>query len=644
MYMFHVEHVGSFRNRAIHPWEYVFVTQCSTGRSADVVVIGGGHAGIEAASATARMGFRTILVTMSTEAIGRLSCNPAIGGMAKGQLVREIDALGGEMARLADASGIQFKMLGLSKGPAMWSPRSQNDKDLYPQAAQIRLREIDGLSIIEDQVVDVRIENGCVSAAILMNEGVIVCRSVVVCSGTFLGGRLYTGMSSTPGGRIGEPAATDLSGSMRSVGFAIGRLKTGTPPRVDRKSVDFSLCRMDDGDPHPVPFSRYSSTVSNRISCFLTETTEETHDLLREGFDRSPIFQGVISGAGPRYCPSIEDKVARFADRASHQIFLEPEGVGSESIYVNGFSTSLPHDIQMRALRSIAPLRNARILRFGYAVEYDYFPSYQLDTTLQSKLVQGLFFAGQVNGTSGYEEAAAQGLMAGINCALRLRGDQPFLLGRSDAYVGVLIDDLVNLTIDEPYRMFTSRAEYRLLLRQDNADVRLTPLTARLGLVDPAELQRVEQKKSSVDRGTFLLKNVAVKPGHDRPHVEAASAWLLLKRPDVAVCDLQNWVAMGESDCSSELAMLLSDAQVAEQLDISAKYDGYLQRQQDDIQRCARLEQTPIPDGLDYTRITSLSSEAREKLNRIRPRSIGQASRIAGVSRSDLAVLTMYVR
>lgn len=610
----------------------------------DVVVVGGGHAGIEASSAAARMGCRTALVTMDRTAIGRLSCNPAIGGMAKGQLVREIDALGGEMARIADASGLQFKMLGRSKGPAMWSPRSQNDKDLYPLLAQRRLDEIQDLVVVEDDVVDVRIQDGVVSGVVLSNRGFVPCKSVIVCSGTFLAGKMHTGMVATPGGRVGEGAAIGLSGSLRSVGFVTGRLKTGTPPRVARHSIDFSLTRRDNGDATPVPFSRATSRVANQISCYLTETNEETHRVLRSGFDRSPMFRGVIDGVGPRYCPSVEDKIARFPDRESHQIFLEPEGLDTDSVYVNGFSTSLPADVQEAALRSIPALRNAEILRYGYAVEYDYFPSYQLDVTLQSKLVGGLFFAGQVNGTSGYEEAAAQGLIAGINAALRLRQEEPFVLDRSDAYVGVLLDDLANLVIDEPYRMFTSRAEYRLLLRQDNADLRLTPLAARLGLVDAEELLRVQEKGRMVERGRELLEGTPVEPGPGRPHQETTRAWQLLKRQDCSLPEIAEWIASSETVASPELLVLLGSPQVAEQLEIQAQYDGYLQRQRQEIDRFSEMERTSIPQSIDYERIKSLSSEAREKLGRIRPRSLGQASRIAGVSRSDLGVLSMYVR
>jgi tRNA uridine 5-carboxymethylaminomethyl modification enzyme len=605
----------------------------------DLVVIGGGHAGIEASSVAARMGCRTILVTMDPSTIGRLSCNPAIGGMAKGQLVREIDALGGEMAKLADRSGIQFKMLGRSKGPAMWSPRSQNDKDLYPRYAQERLAEIENLTIVSNAVIDVRVEDGVIVGVLFQDGTSVACRSVVVCSGTFLGGRMHTGLVSTVGGRVGERSSEGLTGSLHQIGFHTGRLKTGTPPRVDRDSIDVFCCRHDFGDDDPVPFSRATSAVSNQIRCFLTSTTPETHEVLRAGFDRSPMFTGRISGVGPRYCPSIEDKIDRFADKESHLLFLEPEGLDTNSVYVNGFSSSLPEDIQLAGLRTIRGLEACRILRYGYAVEYDYFPSYQLEATLKSKYVDGLYFAGQVNGTSGYEEAAAQGLIAGINAALWLRGDAPFILDRSTSYIGVLIDDLVNLTISEPYRMFTSRAEYRLLLRQDNADLRLTPLAARLGIVPESEAARVEQKRRGFERASELLKKTSVVPGVDDMFSSPTNGWRLLKRPEMEV-----GVIMDRCGQDTELGRLLSDPQVAEQVAIAARYDGYISRQLAEIERFSRFEEALIPSGIDYGVIRSLSSEAREKLALVRPRSLGQASRIAGVSRSDIGVLSIYIR
>ncbi len=602
----------------------------------DVIVIGGGHAGIEASSAAARMGCRTLLVTADLSAIGRLSCNPAIGGMAKGQLVCEIDALGGEMGRLADLSGIQFKMLGTSKGPAMWSPRSQNDKDLYPLYAQNRLKEIELLDLLEGMVEDVRLEDGRV-AGIRLGDGTdISCSALIICSGTFLCGRMHTGAEQTAGGRVEEASAEGLSGSLRDVGFVTGRLKTGTPPRVSRRSLDLSLCDADGGDRNPQPFSRSTASVENRIECYLTSTTPETHEILKTGFDDSPMFTGRITGTGPRYCPSIEDKIHRFAEKESHQIFLEPEGLDTDSVYVNGFSTSLPKEVQLAGLRSIPPLAQCEILRYGYAVEYDYFPSYQLHLTMESKLVGGLFFAGQVNGTSGYEEAAAQGLIAGINAALSTQGRDAFILSRSQGYIGVLIDDLVNLTILEPYRMFTSRAEYRLLLRQDNADLRLTHLGYQLGLVGESQMERARRKQEGVDAAVELLRNRSVLPADAS---QATRAWQFLKRPEAGVEDVLALV-----DRDDPLHTILANRDVAEQIDIIAKYDGYIKRQMEEVERFAASENTLIPPAIDYNRIQSLSSEAREKLTKVRPRSLGQASRIAGVSRSDLSVLTLYIR
>ncbi len=602
----------------------------------DVIVIGGGHAGIEAASASARMGCRTLLITADRHAIGRLSCNPAIGGMAKGQLVCEIDALGGEMGRLADGSGIQFKMLGKSKGPAMWSPRSQNDKDLYPQLAQRRLKEIDFLQVVEGMVEDIYLEHGAIGGVRLTDGQSIHCSSVIVCSGTFLSSRMHTGRTLTEGGRVDEVSAEHLSGSLRQVGFLTGRLKTGTPPRIHRDSIDISQCVPDGGDEFPQPFSRSTQSVANRIECYLTYTTEETHNILRTGFDDSPMFTGRITGVGPRYCPSIEDKIYRFADKKSHQIFLEPEGLDTDSVYVNGFSTSLPPDIQLAGLRSIPALANCQILRHGYAVEYDYFPSHQLHVTMESKLVAGLFFAGQVNGTSGYEEAAAQGLIAGINAALKIRGEAPFTLDRSQGYIGVLLDDLVNLTISEPYRMFTSRAEYRLLLRQDNADIRLTHLGYALGLVDEHYYQQARRKQEGVAEAVELLQLRSVLPVDSS---QAVKAWQFLKRPEITVADILQMLPEDDT-----LLPLLRREDVAEQIDILAKYDGYIKRQHEEVARFAASENVLIPGTIDYARISSLSSEAREKLSRVQPRSLGQASRIAGVSRSDLSVLALYIR
>ncbi|MEP7220661.1 MAG: tRNA uridine-5-carboxymethylaminomethyl(34) synthesis enzyme MnmG, partial [Bacteroidota bacterium] len=522
-----------------------------------------------------------------------------------------------------------------AQGPAMWSPRSQNDKDLYPHTAQERLAEIANLIIVEGLVDDVLLEDGVVVGVLLADGSTLACRSVILCSGTFLSGRMFRGEETTVGGRAGEESVEHLSGSLRRTGLQTGRLKTGTPPRIDRRSIDLSVCHADGGDAEPVPFSKRTSAVRNQVDCYITGTTSATHDILRSGLDRSPMFTGRITGRGPRYCPSVEDKIFRFADKESHQVFLEPEGLATDSVYVNGFSTSLPEEIQLAALRTIPGLEHCTILRYGYAVEYDYFPSHQLHRSLESKFVRNLFFAGQVNGTSGYEEAAAQGLIAGINAALGLRGEEPLVLDRSQGYIGVLIDDLVNLTIDEPYRMFTSRAEYRLLLRRDNADLRLTPIGYRLGLVEPAEYERVMAKEEGLAKAMELLQRESVKAPAGGGSIKA---WQYLKRPEVSIDQVRDLVL------NQELGSLLANAEIAEQADIMATYEGYIIRQVEDIERFRRGEEMIIPMALDYHSIRSLSSEGREKLSLIRPASLGQAARIAGVSRSDIAVLGLYLR
>lgn len=603
----------------------------------DVIVIGGGHAGIEAASASARMGCRTALVTLSIDTIGRLSCNPAVGGMAKGQLVCEIDALGGEMGKLADRSGIQFKTLGTKKGPAMWSPRSQNDKDLYPRFAQERLQEIGNLDLIEGSVDDIRIEEGRVRGVVLDGGRVLSCNAVILSAGTFLCGRMHTGEEQTTGGRIGEKSSELLSGSLREVGFEIGRLKTGTPPRLHRDSIDFGACTVDRGDSDPRPFSAHTLSVRNRIDCYLTWTHAVTHEILKTGFDRSPMFSGRITGSGPRYCPSIEDKVFRFADKEGHQLFLEPEGLETDSVYVNGFSTSLPLEIQIAALRTVPGLEQCEFLKKGYAVEYDYFPPHQLRQSLESRRVNGLFMAGQINGTSGYEEAAAQGLMAGINAALRIRGEEPFVLDRSQAYIGVLLDDLAMLSTTEPYRMFTSRAEHRLLLRRDNADLRLTEFGEKLGLVENVHADRIRKKRDVVAAGDRFLRSANARVGIDG-NVIRDKGWALLKRPEVSFADLEFEEADGLYND------LITYPGVVEQLEIASRYEGYISRQLREIEQFRKEEGRLIPEGLDYWKIRSLSSEGREKLSRFKPRSLGQASRISGVSRSDLSVLMIYLR
>ena len=612
----------------------------------DVIVVGAGHAGCEAAAAAANMGSKTLLVTMNMQTIGQMSCNPAMGGIAKGQIVREIDAMGGYSGVIADKSAIQFKMLNLSKGPAMWSPRTQNDRMLFAEEWRIALENTPNLDFFQDMVKSLIVENQQVTGIVTSLGIQIKGKAVVLTNGTFLNGLIHVGDKQLGGGRMGEPRAFGITEQLVSLGFEAGRMKTGTPPRVDGRSLDHSKMEEQKGDEKPQKFS-YSDTpkLTKQLSCHIVYTNETVHDILREGFDRSPMFNGTIQSIGPRYCPSIEDKINRFAERERHQLFVEPEGWRTVEIYVNGFSSSLPEDIQIKAMRHIPGFENVKVFRPGYAIEYDYFPPTQLHHTLETKLIENLYFAGQINGTTGYEEAAGQGLMAGINAHNKVHEKEEFILNRDEAYIGVLIDDLITKGTEEPYRMFTSRAEYRLLLRQDNADIRLTGKSHKMGLADETRLKNVEHKIAASNELEEYLKSTSLKPGIINPILasidssavdQAYRASQILTRPNMTLDKLS------EIDFIRDKTVEFSE-EVKEQAEINIKYKGYIEKEKENVAKLNRLETIKIPGDFDYSKIGSLSSEAKQKLNKVQPKTIAQAARISGVSPSDINVLLIYL-
>lgn len=616
----------------------------------DVLVVGGGHAGCEAANAAAKLGSSVLLITMNMNTIAQMSCNPAMGGVAKGQIIREIDALGGGSGIVSDLSAIQFRMLNLSKGPAMWSPRTQNDRMRFAEEWRLLLERNPNVDFWQDMCTGLIVEGGKV-VGVKTSIGVdIFGTSVVLTNGTFLNGLIHLGEKQFGGGRAGERAATGITEDLVKLGFESGRMKTGTPPRVDGRSLDYSKMEEQPGDENPSKFS-FSDTkpLSKQRSCYITYTNTETHELLKEGFDRSPMFNGAIKSVGPRYCPSIEDKINRFAERDRHQIFVEPEGWNTVEIYVNGFSTSLPEEVQYKALTSIPGFENVKMFRPGYAIEYDYFPPTQLKHTLETKLVENLFFAGQINGTTGYEEAACQGLMAGINAHMKAHEKPEFILSRSDAYIGVLIDDLITKGTKEPYRMFTSRAEYRILLRQDNADIRLTPIAHAIGLASDEELRRVERKVLGTEKLKKSLRKEGVAPSianellekvGSAPINQQVKLSSLITRPNVEMGDI-----LEISETTKVLAVELSEEHedIVSQAEIQLKYEGYISREEDMAIKMRRLEEVKIPKDIDYSQLLSISSEAKEKLQKVQPATIGQASRISGVSPSDISVLLVFL-
>ncbi len=611
----------------------------------DVIVVGGGHAGTEAALASARMGSQTLLLTHNMDLLGQMSCNPAIGGIGKGHLVKEIDALDGAMAKAADQAGIQFRILNASKGPAVRATRAQADRVLYRQAIREQLQNQPNLTLFQQAVDDLIIDNGRVTGVVTQMGYTLRARAVVVTVGTFLGGKIHVGMNQFAGGRAGDPPSISLAKSLRDLELPVGRLKTGTPPRIDRRSLDYSQMTEQPGD-MPLPVFSYLGTISDhpqQISCHITHTTEATHDIIRNNLHQSPMYAGVIEGVGPRYCPSIEDKVVRFADKLSHQIFVEPEGLTTEEIYPNGISTSLPFDVQVQFVRTIKGFENAHITRPGYAIEYDYFDPRGLTSFLQTKAIPNLFFAGQINGTTGYEEAAAQGIIAGMNAALQVQDKDLWCPRRDEAYIGVLIDDLITCGTQEPYRMFTSRAEYRLILREDNADLRLTAKGRELGLVSDKRWESFISKREAIETTQTLLNNTWVRIGHnevlkdiiDKPMQHDNRASEFLKRPEI---NYQHLLML------TDLNLPQLPAEITEQVEIQNKYAGYIDRQQQDIEKLQKHENTVLPDSLDYNQVTGLSSEVMQKLSKIKPKSIAQAGRISGVTPAALSLLLVHLK
>ena len=615
----------------------------------DVIVVGAGHAGCEAAAASANLGCSTLLVTMSLQNIAQMSCNPAMGGIAKGQIVREIDALGGYSGIISDKTAVQFKMLNKSKGPAMWSPRVQSDRMRFAEEWRLRLEQTPNLDFYQEMVKGLLFKNNKIEGIVTSLGIEIKAKTVVLTNGTFLNGLIHIGDKQFGGGRAGESAAYGITDDLVKVGFEAGRMKTGTPPRVDGRSLDYSKMREEPGDDVPDKFSYSDETKPLTVQklCHMTYTSNEVHNILREGFDRSPMFNGRIKSIGPRYCPSIEDKINRFADKERHQLFVEPEGWNTVEVYVNGFSTSLPEDIQFKALRSVEGFEKVKFFRPGYAIEYDYFPPTQLNHTLETKLVEGLYFAGQINGTTGYEEAASQGMMAGINAALKVKEEEPMILRRDEAYIGVLIDDLITKGTEEPYRMFTSRAEYRTLLRQDNADFRLTPKAYKIGLASEKRLRRMEHKFNESEKMVNFFKETSVTPEEANPILEAKESspmvqsdkmFKVFSRPQIELDDFLKFDKVKEYVANNDL-----DKEIIEQAEIQVKYSGYIEKERNNAEKLIRLEDIKIPENFDYNKIKSMSIEAKQKLSKIRPVTISQASRISGVSPSDISVLLIYM-